>query len=171
MTSTYTQTETRSFTITEARHIASKIASDLNLLTAFYSNPSLDDVEKYKEEAAQFIAKRYLKSVEYGYKKDGAVVFSLKYTAKSDGTLSADDRPGKVPAGLNTDGIVFYSYLRYSDAFFALSESERNKFESGLPVRRTTGGEPVLTTNGYWEKTHTYSKNGEGVEREVFKQV
>lgn len=170
MTSTYTQTETRSFTITEARHVAAKIASDLNLMNAYYSNPSIEDIEKYKDEAAQYIAKRYLRSVEYGYKKDGAVIFSLKYTAKSDGTLSTDDRPGKIPSNLNMNGASFYSYLRHSFAFDNLSDAERAAFKSGLPIQRVSASEPALTNNGYWEKTHTYSKNGEGVEREVFRQ-
>lgn len=168
---TYTQTQTKTFTITEARYIASKIATDLNLMNTYYGKPSVESAAKYAEEAALYIAKRYLDSVEYGYEKNGTVVFSLKYTAKSDGTLNIDDRPGKIPLGLNMEGVTFYTYLRRANSFWLISDTERDSFLASLPFQRTSGGEPILNGNGYWEKTQSYSKNGEGVERQIFKQI
>jgi len=169
-TYSYTQTQTRSFTITEARYVASKIATDLNLLNSYYSKPSIENASMYAEEVALFVAKKYLNSVEFGFERNGQVIFSLKYTARSDGTLTTDDRPGRIPANLNMTGVTFYTYLRPSALYHNLTTAEKDAFDKTLPFQRASGKEPVLQSNGYWERTHSYSKNGEGVEREVFRQ-
>lgn len=166
---TFTTTQSRTFTITEARYVTSKIAADLDTLRVQYGMPSAIDVTEYAEEAAILLAKRYLKSVEYGFKRDGLIVFSLRYEAQANGTLYTDDRPGKIPYGLNMTGTNFYTHLRYTDAYFALSELQQLVVKSSLPFQRATGGEPPLSPKGLWESTRTYSKNGEGVERLTFK--
>lgn len=174
MTGTYTLTETRvetkTFTLTEARYVTSKVAADLQSLRSYYQNPSNEDITNYAEEAAVLLALRYLDEVEYGFKKNGEVIFALKYKAKSNGTLEIDDRPGKVPAVLNLSGAVFYTYLRYNNAWYNLSAEEKAAVKKVLPVQRTTGGDPLLSGNGYWETSRSYSRNGEGVERQIFKQ-
>ena len=165
-----TATQSQTWTITQARYVTSKIAADLDLVRSYYGRPSAQQVSEYAEEAAQLLNKRYLATVEYGFKRDGKVVFSLKYEAKSDGTLLTDDRPGKVPSGLNLSDTVFYSWLTYSSAWRTLDEASRTSFESNLPIQRTTGSEPV-TGLGYWEDSRSYSKNGDGVSRKVFKPL
>ncbi len=166
---TQTQTQNKSFTITEARYIAAKIATDLNLLHALYSNPSIERAAQFAEEVALYLNARYLSSVEYGFKKDGVVVLSLKYTVRADGSLVTDDRPGKIPSNLDRNGLVFYSYLRQSMNYYLLAEPVRNSFLATLPFQRTAGEEPKLSANGNWENTLSYSKNGEGVQRGVFR--
>jgi hypothetical protein len=170
MTATYTLTETKTFTLTEARYVTSKIATDLQSMQSYYGSPPNERITKFAEEAAILLAKRYLASVEYGFKRNGQVIFALKYTAKSDGTLEADDRPGKIPPGLNMDGAVFYSYLRHNVAWYLLTASQQAVVEASLPIQRTGAGEPAFSGNGYWETSRSYSRNGEGVERLVFKQ-
>jgi hypothetical protein len=170
MTGTYTLTETRTFTITEARYVTSKIAADLQSLQAYYRRPSSERITDFAEEAAILLAKRYLHSVEYGFKKNNEVIFALKYMARSDGTLQTDERPGKIPPNLNVNDAVFYTYLRYNTAFNQLSAADQQKVESQLPFQRNGTGEPALSGNGYWESSRSYSKNGEGVDRQIFKQ-
>lgn len=165
-----TATQSQTWTITQAKYVTSKIAADLDLVRSYYGRPSAPNISDYAEEAAQLLNKRYLATVEYGFKRDGKVVFSLKYEAKSDGTLLTDDRPGKVPSDLNLSDTTFYSWLNYSPAWRALDESSRTNFESKLPIQRTTGSEPE-TGLGYWEENRSYSKNGEGVSRKVFKPL
>lgn len=163
-------TQTQTWTITQARYVASKIATDLDQMRGHYKQPSAEDVGSYAEESAQLLAKRYLRAVEYGFKRNGVVIFSLKYEARPDGTLVSDDRPGRVPADVDISGAVFYSWLTYSQAWWELDESSRAGFKSNLPVQRTSGAEPEIG-NGYWEENRTYSKNGEGVSRKVFKPL
>lgn len=166
MTQTLTQTST--FTITQARYVTSKIAADLDLMRIYYGEPSAERVSAFAEEAALLLAWRYLGSVEYGMKRDGKVIFSLKYFARSDGSLQVDDRPGRVPPSLNLAGATFYSYLTYSPAFLALSAADQRAVEAALPLQRSGGSEPV-TGAGYWEVSRSYSKSGEGVVRHVFR--
>lgn len=164
MTGTFTQT----FTITNARHVTAKIAADLDLMRAHYGWPSAQGVTDFAEEAAMLLAKRYLGSVEFGAKVDGVVIFALKYEARSDGTLAIDDRPGRVPADMDFEGARFYSWLTYSAEWDRLGSTEKALFESGLPVQRTAGSEPV-TGYGSWSGQRSYSSNGEGVSRQTFR--
>lgn len=164
----YTITETRTFTITHARYVASKIAADLELVHAYHRRPSLQDITEYAEEAALLLAARYLKSVEYGFRRDGLTIFALKYIGRSDGTLVGDDASGRVYAEVKeTD--TFYSYLEYSDSFGKLSEVERERFKATLPVKRSGATPPQASPHGSWEQNRTYSTNGEGVVRTVFR--
>lgn len=164
MTGTYTQT----WTITNARHVTAKIAADLDLMRSHYGWPTAQAATDFAEEAALLLAKRYLGTVEYGAKINGVVVFALRYTARSDGTLSIDDRPGRVPSDLNLAGASFYSWLTYSDEWWKLGSTEKALIESGLPVQRSTGSEPVVGY-GTWSGQRSYSSNGEGVERQTFR--
>lgn len=163
-----TSTMTKSWTITEAHHVASKIAADLDLLRARFGNPTESNVEAYADEAALLLAKRFLKTVEYGFKLDGKVILAIKYEAHNDGTLSIDDRPGRIPRGEVPSSAYFYSYLTYTSAFHNdLSDDEQDVFKSQLPIQRTTSGNPE-TAYGYWRDNKTYSKSGEGVKRKEF---
>lgn len=164
----YTLTETRTFTITHARYVASKIAADLQLVHSYHGRPSEQDITEYAEEAALLLAARYLKSVEYGFRRDGLTVFALKYTARSDGSLVADDAPGRAYADIK-DSDTFYSYLEYSDSYWKLGEAERARVKASLPVNRTGADAPQASPYGYWEQNRTYSANGEGVVRNVFR--
>ena len=161
-------TRTWTWTITQARYVTSKIATDLELLREHYGKPSEEKISDFAEEAALLLAIRCLKSVEYGFKKDGKIVFALKYVARNDGTLTADDRPGRIPASLDLESCRFYTFLTYSDSFYDLSKEDRDNIEECLPVRRTDGNSPVLGS-GSWTQNRTYSTNGEGVFREIFK--
>lgn len=162
--------QTANWTITHARRVTSKIAADLDLLRAYYGQPSEAVVTNFAEEAALLLASRYLGWVEYGFKRDGVRVIALRYEARSDGTLVDDDRPGRVPAGVNLARAIWYSHLGYSASFYALPPIEQQRFEAGLPVQRTAGTEPG-TGSGYWEFNRTYSTNGEGVLRKVFRPL
>lgn len=166
----YSATLARTFTISHARYVTSKIAADLDLMRAYYGWPTVEDITGYAEEAAILLSERHLHSVEYGFKRQGKIMFTLKYIAKPDGTLQADDRPGRVPRGLDVSGASRYSYLCYSDSFSKLSFDVRAKIKASLPVSRSDGPTPE-TGNGYWEQSRTYSSNGEGVVRNIFRPL
>jgi hypothetical protein len=166
----YTITATRTFTITHARYVTSKIAADLDLMRAYYGWPARDDVTGFAEEAAILLSWHYLRSVEYGFKRNGKVIFALKYVADSDGTLQSDDRPGRVPYGLDVLGARPYSFLIYSDSFFRLSFKDQADVEATLPVMRWGGTTPD-TGLGYWEQSRSYSSNGQGVVRSIFRPL
>lgn len=163
-------TQTRTWTITQARYVTSKIAADLDLMRIHYGQPSREKVTDFAEEAALLLAARYLGWVEYGFKRDGMRVIALKYEARTDGSLAVDDRPGRVPAGLDLASTSWYSYLDYSSSFYRLSADERQRFKETLPIRRGFA-DPPGTAAGYWEYNRTYASNGEGVLRQVFRSL
>lgn len=161
----YSTTRTLTWTITQARYVASKIAADLELMRSYYSKPAAEHITNLAEEAAILLAGGYLNTIEYGFRVDGKTMFALRYTARADGSL-ADDRAGRVPSHLNTGEAEFYSYLTGTSAYHSLTEAQREKLE--LPIKRTTSDEPK-PGQGHWEYSRTYSSNGQGVERKVFK--
>src|SRR5579863_1772979 len=148
----YSITETRTFTISHARHVTSKIAADLGLMRAYYGLPSENAITQFAEEAAILLNERYLKNVEYGFERNGKVIFALKYVARHDGTLQTDDRPGRVPVGLDVSGATGYSFLCYSDSFSRLSSSEQARIQNSLPISRVDKPTPQ-TVMGYWEQS------------------
>jgi len=166
----FSATLARTFTISHARHVTSKIAADLDLMRAYYGWPSAEDITGYAEEAAILLSGRYLYSVEYGFKRADRIIFALKYMARSDGSLQSDDRPGRVPSGLNVSGASRYSYLFYSDSFSQLHSDQRASIKASLPVSRSDGPTPE-TGDGYWEQSRSYSSNGEGVVRNIFRPL
>lgn len=162
---------TTTFSITNARYVTSKIKTDLRLLQRFYRKPSDEDVDDYDEEAAQLLAKGYLDTVTYGFRRNGLwIPPTLRYVARNDGTLASDDRAGRVPAGLNVSGASFYSYLTYSSKWDRLTAPEQQAVKDSLPVKRSGAPEPG-SSGGYWAGDRTYSSNGSGVGRSTLRPL
>jgi hypothetical protein len=163
-------TTTKTFTITEARYVTSKIAADLQVFREHYGHLSPERIQRFAEEAAYLLNGGWLKAVEYGLKINGEGVFTLRYEASNDGTLSSDDRPGKIPANLDMSNAAFYSFLWHSDKFLNLPLAEQDKIKKASPLLRTDAPLPVMAAGGRWEVTKTYSSNGQGVERKTYKK-
>ena len=113
MSYSYTQTETKSFTETHAKHISSKVATDLKRMQRFYGDPDDARISSYERELIELLKKGYLGTVTYGYKKGSNWIEpTLRYTARDLSSISgADDDPGKVAVNANIEGASFYSFL------------------------------------------------------------
>jgi hypothetical protein len=163
--SSFTVTETTTFTLTHARHLASKVSADLKRMQRFYGEPSDLEITRYETELIEMLKAGYLGTLTLGYKRDGAWIEpTLRYTARdlagSDGT---DDDPGRVRPGANISNATFYNYMTYSAKWNALSDSERDAFKKTLPFCR--GGAPEPSVNGYLEADRTYSSGGRSLNR------
>src|SRR5437868_8488676 len=99
MTQTYTTTET--WSRTHARYVAGKVAADLRQMQQEYGQPTDAAINDYLLELTVLLAGGFVKEVSYGYRRDGAWVVALKYTADMYGNLSTDDRSGRIPRGVN----------------------------------------------------------------------
>lgn len=165
MSTSYAFTESQSFTVTHARHIAAKVATDLKRLQRLYGQPSDASIAQYEEEVVVLLRHGYLESVSYGFKRNGRWIEpSLHYKARELGAANDDD-PGRIRPGADITGASFYSYLTYSNAWFAeMTSSERETFErTRLPFLRSGADAPGI--DGYMTNDRTYSSGGRSLER------
>lgn len=165
MSYSYTTSETTTFTITHARHMAAKVATDLKRMQRLYLEPSDADIAQYEAEVVELLKAGYLGSVTYGFRRDGNwIVPTLRYTAKDlAGGSANDDDPGKVPAGANVVGATFYSYLTYTSTWNQLTPIQTDAFKRTLPFQRVGASEPGI--NGYLVEDRTYSAGGQAMNR------
>ena len=63
MSTTYTTSST--FTRTNARYLASKVAADLRQMRLFYGRPSDGEIDDYNTELIELLVGGYLDSVDY----------------------------------------------------------------------------------------------------------
>lgn len=163
--SSYTTTETSSFTITHARYIASKVATDLKRFQRFYGSPSDTWIDRYEGELAGLLKHDAVETVVYGFQRNSLwTPASVRYRAIPGGTLMADDDPGKIRPGIDVAGAHFTSFLSYSTAWFNLTQADRESIERSLPIQRSTMSVPGLES-GAWSDDLSYSAGGRGLGR------
>jgi hypothetical protein len=163
MTTSLTRSAT--FSITDARYVASKLGADLRNLNARYGYPVLSRIPDYVEETAQYLKAGYLNTVDFGFKDGARWVLRLRYRAVS-GQL-ADAVPGALPSALEVAGYPFHSFLDQNSAYLAASQAERDAFEATLPFQRTAGVEPTALSGSYGHQAQ-YSRNGGGLNRDIY---
>ncbi|MGB7290996.1 MAG: hypothetical protein WBD99_02325 [Thermodesulfobacteriota bacterium] len=165
MSQSYTITESSSFTVTHAKHIAAKVATDLKRMQRFYGYPSDAKIAAFEAEIITYLKAGYLGSVSYGFKRGGDWIEPmLRYTARElSGTTASDNDPGRVRPGAATSNAVFHSYLTHNFAWNLLSPEEQAAFEKTLPFQRTGADEPGI--DGYLSNDRTYSSGGRALER------
>ena len=164
MSTSYATTLTESFTVTPARHLASKVAADLLRLQRFYGEPSNAKIDTYEQELVAMLKNDYVERVTYGFKRDDNWITAVRYRVVNGLLVASDDDPGKIKPGEDVTGASFGSFLIYSSNWYALSQEAQSKFEGTLPFRRSTGTEPGVE-NGWWNDDLTYSAGGRGISR------
>ena len=165
---TVSMTRSSSFTITDARQVASKLGADLRNLNIRHGAPPLADIPGYVEEVAQYLNNGYLSSVSFGFKNGDRWILRLRYQALQGGHLS-DGAPGGLP-NVDVSGYTFYSYLTQNAAYSALTPSQQEQFKATLPVSRHPAIEPTAH-GGISANTTSYSRNGVGLGRDVYRAV
>jgi hypothetical protein len=165
MSTSYTFSDTISFTLTHAKYLASKVATDLKRMQRFYGSPSDVSIGEYEAELTELLKAGYLGTVTYGFRKgENWVEPALRYTARDLAGLAAnDDDPGKVRPGIDVTGASFYSYLTYSTDWSRLTTAQQDAFKRTLPFQRTGANE--LGLNGYMVSDLTYSTGGRALNR------
>jgi hypothetical protein len=171
MTLSYTVSDSATFTITHARHMAAKVATDLKRIQRFYGEPSDADISGYEDELALFLRHDYLGTVTYGFRRNGAWIEpTLRYSARDLAGGSANDEdPGRVRPGADITGAGFYSYLTYSSNWYRLSDGEKDTFRRLLPFQRP--GAPEPTISGYLYSDRTYSAGGRALDRATVRAI
>jgi len=165
MSYSYTLSETATFTVTHAKHMAAKVATDLKRLQRLYGQPSDDAIAAYEAEVIEMLKGGYLGTVTYGFWCDDRWTEpTLRFTARDlAGSSASDDDPGRIRLGADITGASFYSYMTYSSAWDQLTRSEREAVKDRLPFRRSGAPEPGV--NGYMSNDRTYSSGGRALDR------
>ena len=165
MSTSFTYTGSVAFTLTHAIHIGAKVAADLKRMQRLYGAPSDGAIRDYETEIVALLNEGYLATVTYGYRRDGNWIEpTLRYTAQDlAGAAANDDDPGRVRPGANITGASFYSYLTHSAAWDRLNADERDRFETGMPIRRN--GAPEPGASGYFSDDKVYSAAGRALNR------
>ena len=160
-----TATESRTFTVTHARHLAAKVAADLKRLQRLYGHITDQRIEEFEGEVTELLRQGYLGTVTYGFQRnDKWIEPTLRYTAADLAGSGTDDDPGRVPPGKDISGAKFHSYLTYSPAWHALTSDERAAVRRQLPLQRVSGAESAVS-NGYFADDKTYFSGGRSLGR------
>jgi hypothetical protein len=160
----YSYSVSETFTVTHARQMAAKVATDLLRMHRFYNVPSTADIADYEIEVVELLKAGYLGTVTYGFKRSNQwIVPTLRYTAAQLSGDGPDDDPGRVPPGADISSASFYSYLTYSSDWNVLNASEQQAFAKSLPFQRSGAAEPGV--NGYFAEDRTYSAGGRKLTR------
>ena len=166
MTDSYTITTTQSFTITHARHIAAKVATDLKRMQRFYLEPNDYDIGCYEEEVIMLLKYDYLDTIMYGFRKNGNWTEPMLRYNKRDFSWSSinSDDPGKIRPGADIEEASFYSYLIYSENWNRLSQDKKDEFNKHRPFSRS--GAPAPSISGYLVQDRIYAAGGRGLSRQ-----
>lgn len=160
----FTVAETLTFTVTHARHLAAKVATDLRRMQRFYGYPSDIKIEEFEAELIVLLKAGYLDEVTYGFKRGNDWIEpTLRYTAVDLVGSGTDDDPGRVRQGRDISGASFYSFLTYSAKYLNASAAERESSLKDLPFKR--GGAPAPGISGYLESDKSYSAGGRALNR------
>lgn len=164
---TGTMTASTTFTITDARYVASKLGADLGYLKAVYGRPVQTKIDGYVEEVAQLLKASYLDTVDYGFMdSNGVWKLRLRYRATVGGQL-IDAGPGGIRTTISTTSLSFHSFLRFSNSWLILPRPQQEAFEKTLPFIRTFGDEP-RAGNGTTTTGTGYGRNGTGLSRDLY---
>ncbi|MDT8429406.1 MAG: hypothetical protein RQ757_11630 [Pseudomonadales bacterium] len=159
-----TITETKAFTLTHAKYLASKVVTDLKRIQRFYGSPSDAWISYYDQEITALLHAGYLKSVTYGFQRgDDFIEPSLIYTSQALMNSGADDDPGRILPGKDISNASFASYLTYSDEWHRLTSAQQAEFEKNLYIKRS--GAPAPGYRGYLESDLNYSSGGRALAR------
>ena len=170
MSFTMTRTVSESFTLTQAKRLASKVTADMRRCQQLYGAPSDASINDYGTELALMLRDGYVSSYEFGYVRssDDERILTWRYSVDSAGNLVSDDRPGRIISGVNITGATMRNRLSQSAAWWALSEAQRNAIEQLMPFQRV--GRPDYGSSlGTWVNDLCYSASGIAMNRQTFK--
>jgi hypothetical protein len=164
-------TVTQTFTRTHAKHLASKVVSDLYQCNRYYDRPSEAEIADYEEELVVMLAGGFVSAYEFGFERDGRRVVSWQYRVSSSGDLigGSDDRSGGIYARADISGCSCFNFMSYNPSWFCLTPSEQDAVLGQHRVERTTG-DPPIDGYGYWRTDRTYGSGGVELQRRTFRQ-
>ena len=164
----YTTSFSETYSLANAKILASNIITDLELCSQRYGEPGESRIEVYKEELIILLKDQYVDSYEFGFENSNEErVVSWKYKVRMNSIIESSDSPGSMYRKADITGCNYFNFLTYSDKWSDLTDRERAKIKNSLPLQRGTGNSPA-DGNGYWKETKSYNSGGCLVTRRTF---
>jgi hypothetical protein len=96
MSYSFTATETKTFTLTHAKHLAAKVSADLKRVQRLYGHVTDERIAEFEGEVTELLRQGYLGTVTYGFQRnDMWIEPTLRYTAADLAGSGGDDDPGR----------------------------------------------------------------------------
>ena len=170
MSTSYATTLNETFSLTDAKKIASKVATDLLRFQSLYGAPNDQWIDAYEQELIIMLQHEAISYVEYGFKRDGKwTEAAVRYRALPGGTLIADDDPGKIRPRLDIARAGFTSFMSYSNNWWAKTPAQRDSIKNSCPFQRSSGSAPPLES-GNWSDDLNYFSGGRGLGRSTVRR-
>lgn len=170
MSFSMTRTVAETWTLTQAKYLASKVTADMRRCQQLYGEPSDASINDFGTELALKLRDGYVATYEFGYVRsaDEERVLTWRYSVDTSGNLTGNDRPGRIISGVNIAGATMRNRLCHSAAWFKLTAAEQAAIEQRMPFQRT--GRPDYGSSlGAWVNDLCYSANGVAMPRQTFK--
>jgi len=172
MTESLTRTSSQTFTIADAKFLASRISADLHQVRLHYGDANgyltAQKIQDFTIEAAVLLKFGLLDNVIYGFQRDNNWVFALRYKVNSLNQLElASDTPGGIYAHADITGASWHSYLTKQESS-DVTAAEKAEIVADLPIQRSDGTGPS-SSNGQWDDDKTYYRNGTDIQRGQFR--
>lgn len=156
------------FTLTNAKYLASKVATDLKRIQRFYGSPTDNQISNYETEITELLKEGYLDNITYGFRRNGIWIKpSTRYTSLELANGNIDDDPGKILVGADINNASFGSFLCTNSKWDKLTQTEKDTFLKKLPLKRVDGNAPQ--SEGYFSNDLTYGSGGKSVNRSSLK--
>jgi hypothetical protein len=168
MSFSMTRTVSESFTLTQAKYLASKVTTDMWRCQQLYGQPSAAAINDYGTELALRLRDGFVSAYEFGFQLNDERMLSWRYTVINGDLAATDDRPGRIVSGVDVGSARFFNQLTHSSKWSGLSEKEREEWEAFYPIKRVTKDGPK-DGHGYWQKDLQYSSKGVLLPRETFR--
>ncbi|GAB4567406.1 MAG: hypothetical protein Tsb0020_19930 [Haliangiales bacterium] len=120
---------------TDVESIVSIIIRDLRTLQSFYHKPKDEWLALYERELSGLLTGGFMRTVEYGFQFRRRRVLSLVYEINS-GAHQATTEATDLPSDINVSRAGWYSYLRWSSKWRALTPEQRADIGQSLPFQR-----------------------------------
>ena len=163
-----TRSVSESWTLTNAKYLASKVTTDMWRCRQNYGQPSEADINDYGTELALRLRDGFVSKYEFGFQIENERLLTWRYTVVNGDLTATDDRPGKIPSGVDISKASFFNQLTSSTKWGSLSADEREQWEAFYPFRRQQKDGP-RDGRGYWQRDLQYSSSGVLMSRETFR--
>lgn len=163
-----TRTVSESWTLTNAKYLASKVTTDMWRCRQNYGRPSESAINDYGTELALRLRDGFVSKYEFGFEIDYERLLSWRYSVVNGDLTATDDRPGKIPSGVDISNAKLFNQLTTSMKWDSLTADEKEKWEAFYPFRRQKQSGPK-DGPGYWQRDLQYSSSGVLLSRETFR--